>query len=318
MNRPPRVLFLGMQGNFSLPSLQSLIESGIEVCAIVMPAPHDARKDRPALYQHVQPRYARSLVPILNSTLSNNIVQLAQAHAVSIWEVTRMSDPLTLATLSAYQPDIICVACFSLRIPRAILAVPRLGSLNVHPSLLPRNRGPVPLFWTFREGSEETGVTIHMLDEGMDSGDILAQQVIPVAQGISYSALESHCADIGGKLLARTVWELYRGEAVRIAQNEKETSYHSFPEEADYHVPVAEWSAEHVYHFICGVGLWGEPITLVMGDKAIQVRDVISYSHEDMGMREGEAYCQRGAELWIRCKIGWVSVPNIQGVLPLS
>jgi methionyl-tRNA formyltransferase len=312
MNRPPRVIFLGMQGNFSLPSLQSLIESDIEVCAIVMPAPHDARKDRPALYQHTQSRYVRSLVPVLNSTLTNNIVQLAQAHAVPLWEVTRMSDPLTLATLTTYQPDVICVACFPLRIPRAVLAIPRLGNLNVHPSLLPRNRGPVPLFWTFREGSEETGVTIHLMDEGMDSGDIVAQEAIPVPPGISYSALEAHCAAIGGKLLARSVWELYRGEAVRIAQDEKESSYHSFPEEADYRVPVAEWSAEHVYNFICGVGLWGEPINLVVEDEVILVRRVISYSHEDVSMREGEAYCQRGAELWIRCKVGWVSV------LPLS
>lgn len=316
MNRSPRVLFLGMQGNFSLPSLQSLIESGIEVCAIVLPASHNARKDRPALYRHVQPRYARSLMPVLNSTLSSNIVQLAQAHAVPLWEVTRMSDPLTLMTLSAYQPDVICVACFSLRIPRAVLAIPRLGSLNVHPSLLPRNRGLVPLFWTFRERSGQTGVTIHMLDEGMDSGDIVAQQAIPVPPGISYSALESHCATIGGKLLARSVWDLYRGKAVRIAQDEKESSYHSFPEEADYRVPVAEWSAEHVYNFIRGVGLWGEPITLEVGDEVMQVRQAISYSHKDMGIQAGDAYCQRGAELWIRCKEGWVSVPNMLSVLP--
>ncbi len=316
MNRSPRVLFLGMQGNFSLPSLQSLIESGVEVCAIVMPAPSDARKDRPALYQHVQPRYGRSFVPVLNSTLSSNIVQFAQAHAIPLWEVTRMSDPLTLATLSAYQPDVICVACFSLRIPRAVLAIPRLGSLNVHPSLLPRNRGPVPLFWTFREGSEETGVTIHMMDEGMDSGDIVAQEAIPVPDGISYSTLEVLCAAIGGRLLARTVWELYRGEAVRIAQDEKESSYHSFPEEADYRVPVAEWSAKHVYKFICGVGMWGGPITLELEDKIIQVRQVISYSHEDVIMLEREAYCQRGSELWIRCKVGWVGVPNMLSVLP--
>ena len=319
MERSPRVLFLGMQGNFSLLSLQSLIESGVEVCAVIMPAPSDARKDRPALYQSTQSRYGRSLVPVLNSTLSSNIVQLAHARALPVWEVTRMSDPLTPATLSAYQPDIICVACFSLRIPRAILAIPRLGCLNVHPSLLPYNRGPVPLFWTFREGSEETGVTIHLMDEGMDSGDILAQQVIPVAPGISYSALEAQCAAIGGKLLARSVWELYRGEAVRIAQDEEENSYYSFPEEKDYRVPVAKWSAERVYNFICGVGLWGEPITLEMEDgETIQVRQVVSYSHKDVDMQEGEAYHQRESELWIRCEGGWVSVPDMPGVLPLS
>ena len=312
MERSPRVLFLGMQGNFSLPSLQALLDSGVEVCAIVMPASQDARKDRPVIYQPAQPRFAHSLVPVLNSTLSGTIAQLAYAHALPLWEVVRLSDPLTIETLAAYQPDIICVSCFSQRIPRALLDIPRLGCLNVHPSLLPRNRGPVPLFWTLREGSGQTGVTIHLMDEGMDSGDILAQQVISVPEGISYTALEASCANIGGKLLARTAWELFRGQAARIRQDEGESSYHSFPEREDYRVSVAEWSAEHVYNFICGVGMWGEPVALCVADEIIQVRQAVSYSHENISMPEDKAYFQHDAELCIRCMVGWVSV------LPLS
>src|SRR5204862_1767507 len=111
---------------------------------------------------------------------------------------------------------IICVACFSQRIPRIILDLPRLGCLNVHPSLLPANRGPVPLFWTFREGHQQTGVTIHLMNEGMDTGDILAQEPIEVPSGISYAQLELQCATLGGKLLARTVWVSYRGLAIRV------------------------------------------------------------------------------------------------------
>lgn len=312
MEHTPRVLFFGMQGNFSLPSLRSLLDSGVEVCAVVMPAPRNARKDQPALYQLVQPRFARSLVPVLHSTLSHTIAQLAHIHSLPLWEVTQMSDPLTIATLEEYRPDIICVACFSQRVPRAILDVAPLGGLNVHPSLLPHNRGPIPLFWTFREGSKQTGVTIHMIDEGMDSGDIMAQQVIPVATGVTYDALEFRCADIGGKLLARVVWELFRGQGVRIAQDERVNSYHSFPSEEDYRVPVAEWEAEHVYNFICGLGGGSEPLTLCIEDELMLVRQAISYSHENIDVWDGKAYLQRGEELWIRCKAGYVNV------LPLS
>src|ERR1051326_2814852 len=111
-----------------------------------------------------------------------------------------MPDPATVSTLAAYQPDFICVPCFSLRFARSILDIPRLGSLNVHPSLLPAHRGPVPLFWVFRQSLQQTGVTIHLMDEGMDTGDILAQSVIEISDGISYAELELRCAARGGEI----------------------------------------------------------------------------------------------------------------------
>src|SRR6266536_191528 len=113
------------------------------------------------------------------------------------------SNPGTIRVLTEYQPETICVACFSKRIPRDILDIPRLGCLNVHPSLLPANRGPEPLFWTFREGNQRTGVTIHLMDEGMDTGPIVAQEALEIPDGISYTQLEAQCAELGGKLLAR-------------------------------------------------------------------------------------------------------------------
>lgn len=317
MKGMPRVLFLGMQGSFSSPSLQALVESGVEVCAVVIPATygepgvHEVRADRPALYRREQPRLPRSSLPVLNSALSTSIVQLARKQSIPLWEVTRLADPQAGATLAAYRPDFICVACFSQRIPRAILAIPRLGCLNVHPSLLPANRGPVPLFWTFREGSEQTGVTIHLMDEGMDSGDILAQRVIPVPTGISYAQLESQCALQGGALLAHTVWELFRGRAVRVAQDESKSSYHSFPREEDYDVPVAAWSAAHVYNFICGVGTWGETINLHIDGRVFHVRQAVSYSQETQGKWSGKTLFWEGAALWLPCKTGWVEVLSL-------
>ena len=176
--RPPRVLFLGMPGNFSWPSLRALLDGGIDVCAVVLPAsprPGPDRPYHPPITRREQLRSTRSMLPLLNSSLHGGIVQLAWERQIPVWEVSRMSDPATVSTLAAYQPDLICVACFSLRIASSILDIPRLGSLNVHPSLLPAHRGPVPLFWAFRQGLQQTGVTIHLMDEGMDTGDILAQ-----------------------------------------------------------------------------------------------------------------------------------------------
>ncbi len=313
----PRVLFLGMPGSFSSPSLQALVASGVEVCAVVVPAAsgapgtHEMRADLPALSRREQPRLSRSSLPVLNSTFSTSIVQLAWQQSIPLWAATRLADPQAVATLAAYQPDFICVSCFSQRIPRAIIAIPRLGCLNVHPSLLPANRGPVPLFWTFREESEQTGVTIHLMNDGMDTGDILAQRVMPAPAGISYAQLESQCALEGGALLAHTVWELFLGRAIRVPQDESKSSYHSFPCEEDYDVPVATWSAAHVYNFICGVGTWGETVKLHIDGRVFQVRQAISYSYETQDKWSGKTLFWEGAELWLPCQTGWVGVLSL-------
>ncbi len=298
--RPPRVLFLGMQSDFSPPSLRALLDNGIEVCAVVIPASQPSGLDLPPIRRREQPRIAHPILPLLHAS----VLQLAWARRIPVWEVQRISDSEVVSVLAAYQPDIICVACFSQRIPRAILDLPRLGCLNVHPSLLPANRGPVPLFWTFREGCEQTGVTIHLMDEVMDSGDILAQEPIKVPDGISYAQLESLCAQRGGELLARTVWDLYRGHAVRVPQDETKSSYHPFPSAQDFVVHALEWSARHTYNFLCGLARWSEPITLEVDGRHFLIRQATSYSLEDGDIVPAEL----GGELWIHCKVGWVKV----------
>src|SRR6202140_2019891 len=179
----PRALFLGMTGNFSPPALQALLNGGVNVCAVVLPA-RNHQPGQPALRLVEPPLKARPMLPMVQSSLHNSITNIAWKQHIPVWEVASMSAPETINLFSQCQPDIMCVACFSLYIPRAILDIPRLGCLNVHPSLLPVNRGPDPLFWTFYEGHRETGVTIHRMDEGLDTGPIVAQEKIIVPDGI--------------------------------------------------------------------------------------------------------------------------------------
>ena len=296
---PPRVLFLGMHSDFSYPSLRALLDNGIEVCAVIVPASQPPELALPPIRQREQPRIAHPILPLLHTS----VLQLAWERHIPLWEVQRISDPAAVSLLTTYQPDIICVACFSQRIPRIIRDLPRLGCLNLHPSLLPTNRGPVPLFWTFREGCQQTGVTIHLMDEAMDSGDILAQEPIKVPDGISYAQLESQCALRGGELLARTVWNLYEGLAMRIPQDETKSSYHPFPLGEDLIVHASEWDARHVYNFLRGVAHWTEPIKLEVDGAYLVVQECYSYSHYDI------KNISLPAELvWVRCKLGWVSI----------
>ena len=303
----PRALFLGMQGNFSHPPLRALLESDIEVRAIVIPA-RDQHPAQAAMRRLEPPPKTRSLLPVLHSSLHTSIAHIAWERGIPLWEVQRMSDPETLAVFAAYQPDVLCVACFSLYIPRSILDIPRLGCLNVHPSLLPANRGPDPLFWTFRQGMRQTGATIHLMDEGLDSGPIVAQERVEVPDGIRYAQLEAQCAEAGSKLLARSVWELYQGTAVPRTQDKSQSSYLPLPSSEDFVVPVAQWNAQHVFNFIRGVASRGEPVQLLIDGQNMLVTDAISYSHENTDNDPKAITEGADREVSVQCRDGWVRV----------
>lgn len=300
----PRVLFFGMRGRFSYAPLHALLEAGIQVCAVVIPAEQGFQGEMPAIQRQEQQPLSHSILPVLNSS----ILDLARERNIPVWKVRQLSNLETIKVLTEYQPDMICVACFSKRIPREILDIPRLGCLNVHPSLLPANRGPEPLFWAFRDGSGRTGVTIHLMDEGLDSGAIVSQQAIEIPDGISYSALEEQSSVLGGKLLVQSVWDLYNGFAVLVRQDETKSSYHAFPHDEDFVVPVEDWNARHVYNFICGVSSWEIPIYLLLGTKTVHIKKAISYSLMIIDQLDMTMDKQQDKGFWVMCKQGSVLV----------
>src|SRR5207237_9669070 len=123
--------------------------------------------------------------------------------------------------------------------------------------------------------------TCHLMDEGLDSGPIVAQERVEVPDGICYAQLEAQCAEAGGILLARSVWELYQGTAVPRPQDKSQSSYLPLPSSEDFVVPVAQWEARHVYNFIRGVASRGEPVQLLIDGQNVLVTDANSYSHEN-------------------------------------
>ncbi|HLI70917.1 MAG TPA: methionyl-tRNA formyltransferase [Ktedonobacteraceae bacterium] len=301
----PRVIFLGMQSNFSYPSLRALLAAGVEICAVVMSGGR-SEQGMPALRQLKPPSRRRVLLPVNQSSLHTSVQQIAWDRAIPLWEVASMADPAVSELFSGYRPDLLCVACFSRLIPPSILAIPRLGALNVHPSLLPRNRGPEPLFWTFRLGMERSGVTIHLMNEKLDSGDIIVQQEIEIPEGISYAELEEQTAALGGELLVRAVKDIACGRATRRPQDESQSSFYPYPSRRDFIIYSAEWDARHVYNFICGMKDWGEPLTLVAdAELTLDVEDALVYSYKanDLRLQTSER------DAWpIRCKQGKVVV----------
>ena len=122
-----------------------------------------------------------------------------------IYQPERIRDPESLERLRALAPDFLVVVAYGQILPSSVLAIPRLGAINVHASLLPRHRGAAPVARAILAGDLETGVTIMKMDEQLDHGPILAVRATPIGEREDAAELTGRLADIGAELLVETL-----------------------------------------------------------------------------------------------------------------
>ncbi|MBN1932450.1 MAG: methionyl-tRNA formyltransferase [Desulfobacterales bacterium] len=152
-------------------------------------------------------------------------------------------------------PDMIVVVAFGRILPKTILQLPPLGAINVHASLLPKYRGAAPIQWAIINGETETGVTTMLMDEGLDTGDILLSEKIKIASDDTSASLHDRLADLGAKLLVRTLEAFERNEIHPIAQDSSIATYAPLLKKNDGRI---NWKApaEKLEAFIRGVTPW--------------------------------------------------------------
>ena len=273
------VLFLGMLGSLSRLPLAALLAAEVDLCGLVLPAeivPPFQLVDNGRSPSSITPIRSELPTPnLLQMSLAASPLALAAAHTVPAFAVRQLVAPDTIATLTALQPDVICVSCFPRRLPPAILRLPRLGCLNVHPSLLPRFRGPAPLFWALRAGVTQTGVTVHFMDEQFDTGDVALQRPFPLQDGVTHAELESSLADIAGDLLVEAVQKLTVGRLPRQPQPPGFAS-DPWPTDADFELDTT-WSARRAFNFMRGTGSWGRPYFIQFEGRTIWLETAVAY-----------------------------------------
>ncbi len=194
----PRILFMGTPA-FALPALKILHDSGYPVISVL------TQPDRPA---------GRG-----QKEVSSPVKLLAQQLGLPVLQPQKVKDPSFLETFYSLKPDMVVVTAFGQILPGSIIDSPPLGCLNIHPSLLPRYRGAAPLNWSIIRGETKTGVTIMLMDEGMDSGDILAQEETPLGPAETYGELHDRLARQGAALLLKTIGQVISGKARRQTQD---------------------------------------------------------------------------------------------------
>jgi len=151
--------------------------------------------------------------------------------------------------LQACAVDVMLVSCFSRCLPETICALPKRACINLHPSLLPAYRGPDPVFWQFREGHENFGVSLHQVLPELDKGAVYRQRQVSMPDGVSYSAACQRLAEAGREAMLDLLAQMDAEVGPAIPQDETRASYQSFPEEKDF-VLSSDWTARRMYNFI--------------------------------------------------------------------
>ncbi len=191
MSDAPRVLFYGSP-DFAVPTLQALIDSPWRPVAVVTQP--DARAGR-----------GQSLRP-------PPVKELAEAYGIPAIQPSRLRERAAVAQITSLRPDLQIVAAYGQIIPRSLLDLPRIGSLNVHASLLPRWRGASPISAAILHGDAETGVTIMLVDEHEDTGGIVRQRATPIGESEQAGGLSERLAEIGATLLIETIPDWLEGK----------------------------------------------------------------------------------------------------------
>jgi methionyl-tRNA formyltransferase len=161
---------------------------------------------------------------------SEPLKEMAYKHYLPLYQPTvNTNDPKFLAVLKKLEPDLFVSMYYGRLFSPAALAVPKLGCLNMHPSLLPKGRGQGPSTWPIINGDTETGQTIHWLDDGIDTGDVIAQKIVPIEREDTPSVLGGKLLKAGVELFIETWPLIEQGKSPRIKQDDSQATYHVAP-----------------------------------------------------------------------------------------
>ncbi len=243
-----RLVFCGTDGDLSVHALRAL-GTDHEVVGVVR-----ALRKPSGVSQPVSPLgVARGLARALGWRRASTLAGLAESLHAPVWDTTSGKDPSITARIAAVRPDLLCITGFPWLLGADLLAIPGAGAINAHAALLPRHRGPLPLFWIYYHDDRETGVTVHRVTERADAGAILAQTSYPLPRGFPVEALNRLNAERGAALLAETVRNVAAGRATGTAQDEARATAAPMVRGGARMVDFARWEVERVWHFLAGL-----------------------------------------------------------------
>ena len=230
-----KIVFMGTP-DFAVGTLSALIDAKHDVAAVV------TQTDKPS-GRGMQMRFSP-------------VKECAQKHGIRVLQPEKIKNNTEFESeLAAIGADVFVVVAYGKILPESILALPRLGCVNVHASLLPKYRGSAPIQWCVAAGEKESGVTTMLMDKGMDTGDILDVAKTDIPETMTGGELHDVLAKLGADIINITLKKLENGTAVRIKQDDSAATYVKMLSKADGRIDFTK-SAQSIADLIRGFDPW--------------------------------------------------------------
>jgi methionyl-tRNA formyltransferase len=276
--------------DFAVPALQALIQNGYDVPLVV------TQPDRP------KGRGRKRVAPPLKTK--------ALELDLEVLQPSTLRDEKFRDQIRQLHPDFFVVLAFGHILSENILQLPRLGTINIHASLLPKYRGPAPIQWAIINGESETGITTMLMDEGIDTGDILLTQKEPILSEDTAATLHDRLAVCGANLLIKTL-QRYASENIKpIPQDHHKATYAPLLKKQDGHI---RWRkpADELDAFIRGMTPWPGAFTFHNKNR-LKILKAAPIS-ENLKEPAGTILKTFPDELWVATAKGALSILEIQG-----
>lgn len=239
-----KILFMGTP-DFAVPSLTSLLGEGYEICGVV------TQPDKPKGRGH-----KLTPPPVKECAISNNI---------PVFQPETLKGEAFLEELKTLNPDIIIVAAYGKILPKYIIDYPKFGCVNVHGSILPKYRGAAPIQRAVIDGEEETGVTTMLMNEGLDTGDMLLIEKTKIGEYETAGELFDRLAVLGAGVLLETLKKIEDGTITKTPQDDSNATYAKMLDKDTGKIDWAK-SAKEIFSLIKGTNPYPVSHTLYKGE----------------------------------------------------
>ncbi|NLW24643.1 MAG: methionyl-tRNA formyltransferase [Clostridia bacterium] len=272
-----RIVFMGTP-TFAVNSLEQLTQAGHEIIAVI------TQPDRPK-------GRGKKLSP-------PPVKEKALELGLKVLQPEKVKDSIFIEKLQQLNPQVIVVVAFGQILPKAILDLPEYGCINVHASLLPRYRGPAPIHWAIINGETESGVTTMLMDEGLDTGDMLLKARVLIDQNMTTGELHDRLAILGGQVLVETLEKLEKNLLKPEPQNHELATY--APLLTKEHEKI-DWkkSAVSVHNLVRGMNPWPGAYTFIE-DRRIKIKETRLKDKLDLQGQPGEVLAITSEGLWVQ------------------
>lgn len=289
MNKKFIIIFMGTP-DFAVPALKALNKSGHDVALVV------TQPDRPK-------GRGRKVVP-------PPVKEVAIRLGYDVLQPASIKTDEFADRMERFKPDLFVVVAFGHILPETLLALPRIGAINIHASLLPKYRGPAPIQWAIINGERETGVTTMFMDKGLDTGDILLSAKTEITPDDTSATLHDRLAVLGADLLVRTLNGFETKDIKPVPQDHTKATYAPLLKKKDGHI---DWEkpAKTLETFIRGMTPWPGAFTF-HGNKRLKIfkADPVLM---DVAEAPGTVIQSFPDELRVATGKGALSIKEIQG-----